>query len=114
MRKLLLKWVLNIIAFYLATVLFPSVHAAEPGTIFVAGVVLGVINLLIRPVLLLLTIPINILTLGLFTLVINTLMVMLTDTLVDSLDIPSFGVAFLIALMVSVLNMFFAETEKNR
>jgi putative membrane protein len=79
-----------------------------------AGVVLGVVNLLIRPVLLLLTIPINILTLGLFTLVINTLMVMLTDTLVESLDIPGFGVAFLIALMVYVLNMFFAGTEKNR
>lgn len=114
MRRMILKWLLNVAGFYLATLLFPTVWASGPATLFVAGAVLGLVNLFVRPILVLLTIPINFLTLGLFTLVINTLMVMLTGYLVPALHIPGFGIAFLISLIVSVLNMLFAGSDRKR
>lgn len=114
MQRMLLKWLVNVAAFYLATVFFPSVKTGGPVELLIAGAVLGLVNIFIKPILVLLTIPINFLTLGLFTLVINTLMVMLTDLLLETLAIPHFGIAFVIALSVSVLNMIFVGKDRKR
>lgn len=104
MRRLLVKIIANIAAFYCAIQLFPAIHTATPETGLWAGLILAAANLLIRPILFLLTLPFNFITLGLFTLLINTWMVMLTDTFLGGLRIPGFWVAFATALIVSVFN----------
>lgn len=102
MTKLAVKIVASIAAFYCAVYFFPAIRVDRPETYLWAGVILGVMNLIIRPVLLILTLPINILTLGLFTLILNTWMVIWTDSLLPGLTIPNFRLAFLTALIVSL------------
>lgn len=72
-----------------------------------AALVIGVVNFLIRPVLLLLTLPINILTLGLFTLVINAICLKLAASLIPGFDIEGFGSAFIGAIILALINMLF-------
>lgn len=104
MRKLFVKIIANVAAFYCAVQIFPAIHMATPETGIWAGLILAAANLLIRPILFLLTLPFNFITLGLFTLIVNTWMVMLTDVFLGSLRIPGFWVAFTTALIVSVFN----------
>ncbi len=107
MRNAVLKFIVNIVGFYLAARFFPAITYDTPSALLWAGVVLGVVNVLVRPILVLLTLPIKILTFGLFTLVINTLMVMLTGALIGGLHIPGFWLAFAVAIFISILNMLF-------
>lgn len=107
MRTLILKFIVNMLAFYASALFFPSIRFEGPATVLYAGIVISLVNLLVRPVLLILTFPINLLTFGLFTLFINTLMVSLTASLVKGLYIPGFGMAFIISLFISALNLLF-------
>jgi len=111
MRKLLLKVIANIVAFYCVAKLFPSIHLNGMETAVWAGLILGGVNLLIRPLLFLITLPVNLLTLGLFTLVLNTWMVMLTDKFLSGLQIPGFLLALATAVIISVCNMVFQAFE---
>src|SRR5690348_17268560 len=76
MIRLLAALLINSIAVYIASYILPGVHVREVMTVLVVAVVLGVVNTVIRPVLVMLTLPISVITLGLFTLVINGLMVL--------------------------------------
>lgn len=114
MRKLFWKWILNMVAFVIAASLLPGIRIQSPEAVLGAGVVLGLANLIIRPVLLLLTIPINFLTLGLFTLVINTLMVLGTDYVVQGLMIDGFVTAFIVSLIVSGLSIVLGDLGGRR
>ena len=105
MREAILKLLVNIDGFYLAAIFFPKITYSAPSAFLWAGLVLGVVNLLLRPLLIMLTLPINIFTFGLFTLVINTLMVLLAGALTRGLHIPSFWHALAIAIFISLLNM---------
>jgi Predicted membrane protein len=111
MRKLLLKIIANMAAFYCAAKLFPAIHLSGMETAVWAGLILGAVNLLIRPLLFLITLPVNLLTLGLFTLVLNTWMVMLTDKFLSGLQIPGFWLALGTAIVVSVCNMVIQALE---
>jgi putative membrane protein len=113
MRKLVLKVIANMVAFYCAAKLFPSISLNGIETAVWAGLILGVANLLIRPLLFLITLPINLLSLGLFSLVINTWMVMLTDTFLSGLHIPGFWLSFATAVIVWVCNMVLLALEKG-
>ncbi len=106
MRVVFLKLLVNTGGFYLASLLFPRITFDRPWVLFWAGLMLGVVNILVRPVLLLLTLPINLFTFGLFTLVINTLMVLLAGSLTRGLYIPGFWHALAIAIFISVINIF--------
>jgi putative membrane protein len=105
MRKLLLKLLANMVAFYCAAKLFPAIHLDNMETVVWAGLILGVVNLLLRPLLFLITLPVNLLTLGLFSLVLNTWMVMLTDKLLAGLQIPGFLLALATAVIIAICNM---------
>jgi len=95
---LILRWVLFALAILVAAYLVPGVETTVAGA-FVLAIVLGLINAVLRPVILLLTLPITLLTLGLFSLVVNALLVMLAAYLV-----PGFAVAgFLSALVFSIV-----------
>ncbi len=75
-------------------------------TALVAALVLGIINAVIKPVLIILTLPINIVTLGLFTFVINAVLIMLTSLLVPGFKVDNFFSALLFGLLMSFINFF--------
>lgn len=107
MQGFLLRWFFNTVAIYVTTRIIQGVRIPDFTGAIIAALVLGVVNAFIRPIVLLLTLPITILTLGLFTLVVNTLMLYLVAG-VTSLEISSFWSAlvgaFLIALVSTLLS----------
>jgi len=113
-NKQLIKILANIIAIYLGTVLFSRITFSSISSILIAGIALWLVNLIIRPLLVLITIPVNILTLGLFSLVINTWMVMLVARLIDGFSIVGFWTAFGVALLVSLVNSVLGKTRKDK
>ncbi|MDR3541315.1 MAG: phage holin family protein [Desulfosporosinus sp.] len=112
MKRQIYRVVVNTLAFYIAAQFLP-IMAATPLYFLWAGIVLSLVNLIIRPVLVILTIPLNLITLGVFTLIINTWMIMLTSGLVPGFYVPGFGVAFLVSIMVSLANWGFKGMRLN-
>lgn len=104
--KLFLHWFVAALAILIAAYIVPGATITLIAAL-IAAVVLGALNLFIRPILLILTLPINILTLGLFSLVINALLVMLASYLVPGFSIAGFWTALLFALVLSVVNWVF-------
>ncbi|MGA8942221.1 MAG: phage holin family protein [Thermoactinomyces sp.] len=102
--KILLKIIITAVAVVLASKMVAGIEIESWTTAFLAAIVLAVINLIIRPVLVFLTLPINILTLGLFSLVINALLFWFTGSLVEGFFVDGFVPAFLGALIVTVAN----------
>lgn len=104
MRKAVLVSLINALALFIALYFLPGIQVNSPLTLLWAGVLLGLLNLVIRPFLLLLTLPFNLLTMGLFILVVNTLILMLTAALLPGFSIHGFGTAFLASVLVTIFN----------
>lgn len=102
--RLIISWILFSIAIYLTAYLLPGIQLADFTTALVAAIGLGLINAIIKPILLVLTLPLNILTLGLLTFVINALLVMLAAQIVTGFTVDNFWWALLFSLVVSVIN----------
>jgi len=99
----LIHWLITTIAILIAAYLLPGVTVKGFFAALVTALVLGLINTFIRPILLILTLPINILTLGLFTFVINALLIMLTSAVVPGFDVRNFWWALLFSLVLSLI-----------
>ncbi len=116
MLGFLLRWSINLLALVMAAALIKGIRIQSIEMGVLAAGILSVVNAVIRPVVLILTLPINLLTLGLFTLVINAAMLKLVSAVVPGLVIESFGAAFLGALIVSLtswaLNIFVSGDGK--
>jgi len=110
MTGFLLRWSINLLALVTTGILINGIRIQSITAGLLAAAILGVVNAVIRPVALILTLPVNILTLGLFTLVINAAMLKLVAAVVPGFAIETFGAAFLGALLISiiswVLNLF--------
>lgn len=104
MPGFLLRWSMNLLALVVAAKMIDGVRVRSIGMAILAAGILGVVNAVIRPLVLLLTLPINLLTLGFFTLVINALMLQLVAYLVPGLVIETFWAAFWAALIISVIS----------
>lgn len=104
--RLLINWLINGIAVTITAYLLPGVHVQNFFVALVTAVVLGVINAILKPLLLALTLPINILTLGLFTLVINALLVIATSIFVPGFIVDNFWWALAFSLVLSLVNSF--------
>jgi putative membrane protein len=104
--KLFFHWLIAALSILIAAYIVPGVSITLVGAL-IAAVVLGALNLFIRPILLVLTLPINLLTLGLFSLIINALLVMLTSYLVPGFSIGGFWTALFFALALMVINWVF-------
>ncbi|HEV8629025.1 MAG TPA: phage holin family protein [Thermoanaerobaculia bacterium] len=106
--NVILRILINAAALWLAARIVPGIHAGGAGSIFAIALVFGFVNVLIRPVMKLLTCPIILLTLGLFTLVVNALMLMLTAWIGRAFGIDfavdGFVAAFLGALLVAIVS----------
>jgi putative membrane protein len=81
-------------------------------TLLVIAVVWGILTIIIKPILILLTLPINILTLGLFTFVINAVLLLITSNIVPGFRIEGFGTALLAAVVLSIVNGFLSMLKK--
>ncbi|MCF8040454.1 MAG: phage holin family protein [Desulfarculaceae bacterium] len=106
MRKgFIFRWVVNALGLLFVSWLFDGIQVNGVGWAFVAALFLGVFNALVRPVLILLTLPITVVTMGLFILVINALMLWLTGTLLAGFQVHGFWTAVGGALVLSVISM---------
>jgi len=94
----------NSIVIFAGSYLVRGVQLKNYWTAIGVAIVLAILNLLIRPFIVLLTLPLNILTLGLFTLVINAWILMIADKMIDGFSLDGFGWAVLFGLIISVLN----------
>ncbi len=100
----LLRVIFNSVAIFLTTRVIHGLSIPDFTTAIVAALVLGLVNAFIRPIVLLLTLPLNILTLGLLTLVINGLMLYLVALVVPNFQISSFWAAVFGALLIAVIS----------
>ena len=108
MKKFIKSWAINTLAVLVAVYMVPGIHFKDDSlwTPFVTSLVLGILNAFIRPILMLLALPLLIFTLGLFTLVINALLLYFVSFLLSNyFAVDSFGAAFLGALIISIVSM---------
>lgn len=104
MKFFLLKWLINTASLFAVVNIIPGITVSSWLTVIAAALVLGLLNAFLRPLILLLTLPVNLLTLGLFTLLVNAFMFYLASLLVKGFEIAGFGYAFLGALGFSVIS----------
>jgi putative membrane protein len=104
MRSFVWRVIINGVALLLLAKLLSGLHIANIPSAFVAALVLGVLNAFIRPVLLLFSLPLNIMTLGLFTLVINGLLLWMVTTVVPGFSISGFWQTILAAILLSIIS----------
>ncbi|MGI9544985.1 MAG: phage holin family protein [Cyclobacteriaceae bacterium] len=115
--KLIIKMLLSAVAVVAVAYVLPGVHVSSPGIALLVAVVLSLFHVTIRPVLVVLTIPISFVTLGLFLLVINAALVLLADYFIEGLSVDGFwwALAFslLLSLAVSMLHGFVKDKKKE-
>jgi putative membrane protein len=104
MLGFLIRAALVALGLWLATAWVNGVSIDTPSTLILAGILLGVVNSIIRPIAILLTLPMTILTLGLFLLVINAGMVALVAWILPGMHVTSFGAAFWTSISVSLVS----------
>lgn len=102
--KLLLGWAINAGVLLLLPYVLPAVQVRDFGAALIAALVLGLLNAIVRPILVVLTLPVTMVTLGLFILVINGLMFWLASRLLDGFQVASFGWAIVAALLFSLIS----------
>ena len=104
--KLLLKLVIATLAIFVASRIIPGVVVDDLVTAIIVAIVLGTLNLFVKPILIILTLPINIITFGLFTFVISAFIVIFTASLVPGFQIASIWSAILFSIVASLINSF--------
>ncbi|NHZ93395.1 phage holin family protein [Massilia sp. CCM 8733] len=102
--RLLLTWLINAVALCALPFLMSSVQVTNMVSALSAALVLGLVNTLIRPVLVLLTLPVTLLSMGLFILVINALLFWTVATLIDGFQVSGFWSAFGAAILYSIIS----------
>lgn len=114
--KLILIWLLNAIALLAVAYLVPGIHVAGFAAALVAALVIGLLNMFIRPVLVLLTLPITVLTLGLFILVINGVLFYFVGHWINGFEVQTIGAGIIGALVYSLLSWLLATllTEQEK
>lgn len=104
MSGLFIRWLILTVAIMVSAYLFPGIEVSGFGTALFAALVLGILNAFFRPVLIVLTLPINILTLGLFTFVINAFLLLMTSGVIGGLHVAGFSYALLGSLIISLVS----------
>jgi putative membrane protein len=104
-------WITSTIVILIASYLIPGVTVTLFGAVILA-VVMAIINIFIKPVIFILTLPITIITLGLFSLVINALLILLAEVVVPGFSVSGFWTAFLFSIVISLINTVFISKNK--
>jgi len=113
MMKHIINWLLITIAVFVTAYILPGVTIVSIPVAFVVAIVLGIINIFLKPILLILTLPINILTLGLFTLVINASLVMLASKIIDGFYVSGFWWALIFSLVLLLVHFVLHTVGKK-
>ena len=111
--KLLVNWVISAFSLYLLSFLFHGIIFDSFTAALITSIILGLINAILRPILIILTLPINILTLGIFSLVINALMLELASNFSPGFHIDNFTTAFFASIVLSVINFILSSIVKS-
>jgi putative membrane protein len=101
---LILVWILNAVALLVVAYLLPGITVASFGSALIAALVLGLLNMLVKPVLVLLTLPITIVTLGLFLIVLNALLFWFTGSILKGFQVNGFWWAVIGAILYSIIS----------
>jgi putative membrane protein len=110
----IVRFFLTGLAVVLAAYLLPGVSVEDYWTALIVAAVLGLVNIFVKPILVVLTIPITFITLGLFLLAINALMILLADYFVDGFSVNGFWWALLFSLILSLFNSMFADLAGDK
>ena len=103
---LIIRLLVSAAAIMIAAYLVPGVTVSFVPAL-IAALVLGLLNFFIKPIIIVLTLPINILTLGLFTFIINGLIILLASRIVPGFEVVGFGTAVLFSIVLAIINMIF-------
>ncbi|MBI2875559.1 MAG: phage holin family protein [Candidatus Tectomicrobia bacterium] len=106
MKGLIVRWLINAAALGITGWILKGIQIKGLSSLLIAALVLGLLNAFVRPILLFFTFPLNILTLGLFTFVINALLLLLVSRVVEGFEIDSFWSAFVGAILLSIISLF--------
>jgi putative membrane protein len=106
---ILLNWLASAVIILIAAYVLPGVHVENFWTALVVAVILGILNLFVKPLLILLTLPITLVTFGLFLLVINAILILIAGSIVPGFTVDGFWWALLFSLLVSIINAFTAK-----
>jgi putative membrane protein len=101
---LMLKWLIMAVSIVVAAYVIPGVTLASFWSAVWVALFLGIVNVLIKPILILVTLPINILTLGLFTFVINAVLILLASSVIKGFQVNGFWTAMLFSIILSIVN----------
>lgn len=104
LARFLVFWGVNTLSLWVADDLFEGIFVESVRALFIAGLMLGVVNAFLKPMLILLTLPLSVLSLGFFVLVINALMLLLVAWVVPGLSVAGFWAGFFAALFVSLFS----------
>jgi putative membrane protein len=110
--KIFIHLIVSVLAIVVATYIIPGVTITLVSAIVLA-IVLGIINVFIKPVIKFITFPITLITLGLFSLVINALFILLAAKIVPGFNVAGFWTAFWFSIALSLINAFFGLFEKK-
>ena len=112
--NLIIQFLLNGLAVVLAAYILPGVDVDGYTSALIVALVLAIANVIVKPILIVLTIPLTIATLGLFLLVINAVIIMLVDALVPGFSVANFWWALGFSLILSVINAMFSDLTKEK
>lgn len=112
--NIFLKLIINALVILLVAHIVPGIFVTSFLSAIVVAIVMAIINVTLKPALIILTLPINILTLGLFTFVINALMLMLTSFVVKGFEVDGFLPALLASLLISLFHVILRRLETRR
>jgi putative membrane protein len=114
MKGIVIRWLVLTLAIFMAAYMIDGIHVSGFPSAVLAAAVLGVLNAFFRPILLLLTLPLNILTLGLFTFAINAILLMMASGVIRGFDVDGFGAALLGALFISAVSWLLTSFISER
>lgn len=102
-QGILISWVVITISILIVAQIVPGIRVAGLGSAIIAAAILGLLNALVKPILIILTLPLTILTLGLFLFILNALMFQLAGAVISGFQVDSFGAALLGSIVVSII-----------
>jgi len=114
MQGLLLRWLVLAAAIVIAAYLLPGIHIASFWSALFAALVLGFLNAFFRPILFILTLPINVFTIGLFTFVINAFLLQMTSGVIDGFVVKGFWSALFGSVIISIISGLLSSSINNK
>ena len=105
MTDFLIHWAIMSLSLWVASALFSGIKFSNKSSLLISALVLGFVNAVLRPILLILTFPLTIVTLGFFILVVNALMIMLVAKLVNGFKLSGFWTAFFVSIFIALFTL---------